>query len=238
MTNTHDWSKAPKEANILVQNEDGTWVYGTYKNAEYDINDGTWIGKDKGSWLHYIEVPIQPPSEIPWTQSIQKRPTSEFTYPIYKISIKSKVIVEFIALSEGYDIDPMTNKRLNNDPLFWTPHNNPSVWKNWTPSEKVEEDLSVTPKQDNKYAKQFTNRMKQKIKEALQTANGDFNHIDWSTVTYDFYDVANSFSITCPMQQHGVKKLLVLGNRNGGKSYKQDLEESLWSLQESVKELR
>jgi len=89
----------------------------------------------------------------------------------------------------------------------------------------------------NPYAKQFTNRMKQKIKEALEAANGDFNAIDWSKVTYDFYDVANSFEMVNEQVKHATKKQLQSGGRSGGKLLVDDLKEARWSLDEGIKEL-
>lgn len=70
---------------------------------------------------------------------------------------------------------------------------------------------------DNKYARQFTNRME-------------------ASETFDVYDVINAFNVTCPMRQHAIKKLLAAGERSGGKSELQDLKEALWSVQEAIKE--
>jgi hypothetical protein len=70
---------------------------------------------------------------------------------------------------------------------------------------------------DNKYARQFTNRMT-------------------ATNAFDVYDVLAAFNVTCPMRQHAIKKLLAAGQRNGGKSELQDLKEALWSIQEAIKE--
>jgi hypothetical protein len=57
------------------------------------------------------------------------------------------------------------------------------------------------------------------------------------TKTFDVYDVLRAFEVTDPAIAHAVKKLLVTGGRNGGKSKEQDLHEALWSLKESIKEI-
>lgn len=69
----------------------------------------------------------------------------------------------------------------------------------------------------NVYQRQFTNRMNK---------NG----------TIDVYDVLVAFNVTCPMKAHAIKKLLVTGNRLGGKSKLQDLHEAIWSLNEALNE--
>lgn len=70
---------------------------------------------------------------------------------------------------------------------------------------------------DNKYKRDFTNRMK-------------------ANQTFDAYDVLNAFEVSDPMVAHAVKKLLALGKRSGGKTLKQDLDEARWSLSEAIKE--
>lgn len=70
----------------------------------------------------------------------------------------------------------------------------------------------------NKYAHPFTNRMN-------------------ASETFDVYDVLTAFGVACPMRQHAIKKLLAAGQRNGGKSEMQDLQESLQSIHEAIKEI-
>lgn len=50
----------------------------------------------------------------------------------------------------------------------------------------------------------------------------------------DVYDVLKAFGITCPAQAHAIKKMLAPGQRSGGKSRKQDIEEAIWSLNRSL----
>ena len=76
----------------------------------------------------------------------------------------------------------------------------------------------TTPEVGNNYKRRFTNRM-------------------YENKYFDAYDVLNAFSINDPMIAHAVKKLLVAGGRNGGKSLKQDIEESIKSLNECLVEL-
>ena len=73
-------------------------------------------------------------------------------------------------------------------------------------------------KQESAYHKEFTNRM-------------------IATKTADVYDVLNMFSVTCPMVQHALKKLLVTGGRSGGKSEIQDLKEAAMSIEQAIQEL-
>lgn len=70
----------------------------------------------------------------------------------------------------------------------------------------------------NPYVKPLTERMKKN------------NNID-------VYDVCLAFGLNA-MSAHAVKKILVPGQRNGGKSAVQDIEEAIWSLQELLKELK
>lgn len=70
---------------------------------------------------------------------------------------------------------------------------------------------------DNKYARPFTKRMK-------------------DNQTFDVYDVLQAFDVPCHKVGHAIKKLLAAGQRSGGKSELQDLQEALWSLQEAIKE--
>lgn len=74
------------------------------------------------------------------------------------------------------------------------------------------------PPKPNPYVKPLTERMKQN------------NNID-------VYDVCLAFGLDA-MRAHAVKKILVPGQRNGGKSAVQDIEEAVWSLQELLKEMK
>lgn len=52
--------------------------------------------------------------------------------------------------------------------------------------------------------------------------------------TSDIYCVLKGYDVTCPAIAHAVKKLLVPGCRSGGKSYTQDLEEAMQSIQKAI----
>lgn len=54
----------------------------------------------------------------------------------------------------------------------------------------------------------------------------------------DVYDVLRAFGITDPAHAHALKKGLVPGGRNGGKSAVQDLQEAIWSLEKYVEHLK
>jgi hypothetical protein len=71
-------------------------------------------------------------------------------------------------------------------------------------------------KQENPYVKKFTKRMQE-------------------NQNFDVYDVCNAFELD-PIRAHAVKKILVTGLRNGGKTPVQDIKEAIWSLNELLKE--
>ena len=48
--------------------------------------------------------------------------------------------------------------------------------------------------------------------------------------TIDVYRVLVAFGVTDPCLQHAIKKLLCAGQRRGGKTLEQDVEEARWSL--------
>ena len=52
--------------------------------------------------------------------------------------------------------------------------------------------------------------------------------------TSDIYCVLKGYEVTCPAIAHAVKKLLAPGCRSGGKSYIQDLEEAMQSIQKAI----
>lgn len=52
--------------------------------------------------------------------------------------------------------------------------------------------------------------------------------------TSDVYTVLKGYEVTCPAIAHAVKKLLAPGCRSGGKSYTQDLEEAMQSIQKAI----
>lgn len=52
--------------------------------------------------------------------------------------------------------------------------------------------------------------------------------------TSDIYCVLKGYNVTDPAIAHAVKKLLVPGCRSGGKSYTQDLEEAMQSIQKAI----
>ncbi|CAB4241226.1 hypothetical protein UFOVP67_7 [uncultured Caudovirales phage] len=52
--------------------------------------------------------------------------------------------------------------------------------------------------------------------------------------TVDVYDVLRLFNVTDPCLQHAIKKLLCPGQRVGGKSFKQDLEEAKDSIVRAI----
>ena len=53
----------------------------------------------------------------------------------------------------------------------------------------------------------------------------------------DVYDVLRAFNVTDPAVAHAIKKLLAPGQRAGGKSAAQDLEEAKWSVDCAIKAL-
>jgi hypothetical protein len=55
-------------------------------------------------------------------------------------------------------------------------------------------------------------------------------------VEIDVYDVLKAYGVTCPALQHGIKKLLLPGERHA-KTWEQDINEAIASL-ERAKELR
>ncbi len=55
-------------------------------------------------------------------------------------------------------------------------------------------------------------------------------------VQIDVYDVLKAYGVTCPALQHGIKKLLLPGERHA-KTWEQDINEAIASL-ERAKELR
>ena len=52
--------------------------------------------------------------------------------------------------------------------------------------------------------------------------------------TVDVYAVLDAFSVTSQPLGHAIKKLLAAGQRNGGKSVKQDLEEAISSIKRAI----
>lgn len=52
--------------------------------------------------------------------------------------------------------------------------------------------------------------------------------------TSDIYCVLKGYNVTDPAIAHAVKKLLAPGCRSGGKSYIQDLEEAMQSIQKAI----
>lgn len=78
-------------------------------------------------------------------------------------------------------------------------------------------NVLISNDDENNYARKFTKRMN-------------------DSQAFDVYDVLSAFNVTCPMRQHAIKKLLAAGQRSGGKSELQDLQEALWSVQEAIKE--
>lgn len=54
----------------------------------------------------------------------------------------------------------------------------------------------------------------------------------------DVYRVLDLFQVTHPCAQHAIKKLLVPGNRGGGKTSQQDVEEALDTLNRWLEMIR
>lgn len=79
-------------------------------------------------------------------------------------------------------------------------------------------DKKNPPVKPNPYVKPLTERIKQNN-------------------SMDTYDVCLAYGLDA-MRAHAVKKLLVPGKRNGGKSAIQDIEEAVWTLQELLKEMK
>lgn len=50
------------------------------------------------------------------------------------------------------------------------------------------------------------------------------------TATIDVYAVLHAFDVTAQAIGHAIKKLLLPGQRSGGKSMDQDVGEAIWSL--------
>jgi len=51
----------------------------------------------------------------------------------------------------------------------------------------------------------------------------------------DVYDILRAYNIADPALAHAIKKLLCAGQRNGGKSARQDVEEALQSIENWIK---
>lgn len=77
--------------------------------------------------------------------------------------------------------------------------------------------------------------MKKRILDATSIQDNNIV-INWDEVYFDVYDVLNAFHPINEQVRHAVKKQLMSGGRLGGKSAIQDLNESLWSLSEGIKE--
>jgi len=238
-SNKPNWANAPKEAEYLTCNRSGNWYWHTQKPEK--VTNGFNLKHSIG-----VGIPLTPNPN--WENSLEKRPV-EFDYPIYKKHLHSDLAVQFTDLHNFTVIigDGLCHNT-GEDHHSLQPHTCAYVWEDWSPRNGFEElanmysgveyaSFNLKVKEPNPYAKQFTNRMKQKIKEALEAADGDFNAIDWSTVTYDFYDVANSFEMVNEQVKHATKKQLQSGGRSGGKSLVDDLKEARWSLDEGIKEL-
>lgn len=52
--------------------------------------------------------------------------------------------------------------------------------------------------------------------------------------TIDVYRVLQLFDVKNPCIQHAIKKLLVAGNRGGGKNQQQDLKEAIDSINRAI----
>ena len=101
----------------------------------------------------------------------------------------------------------------------------------WLPSGKedvaVQEMPPVTPRV-NRYLKKMTRRMLATVRiENGKAVEGKF----------DAYDVLNSFDPELEQLSHAIKKLLAAGDRSGGKTMLQDINEAIWSLEEAKKDL-
>lgn len=55
-------------------------------------------------------------------------------------------------------------------------------------------------------------------------------HKDVPTKTIDVYRVLRAFGVTDQCIGHAIKKLLLPGQRSGGKSLEQDVKEAIWTL--------
>jgi len=69
------------------------------------------------------------------------------------------------------------------------------------------------------------------IRKLTQRAINNNYMVDW-------YDIDSMWPLENSALIHGRKKLSAPGGRSGGKSYIQDIEESIWSLQEGLKLLK
>lgn len=76
MQNKPDWADAPKDANILVRNNEGHWRWGTFRGAYYSERHGVWIGKGEGVWHYKLSGPISEDH----TPYMEKRPNADLKY--------------------------------------------------------------------------------------------------------------------------------------------------------------
>lgn len=67
------WGDAPADAEILVQQDDGEWVFGTYGHATPSKYSRGWIGYSPGTWIrpHYSGTVLGD-----WRNTLEKRPSS------------------------------------------------------------------------------------------------------------------------------------------------------------------
>lgn len=63
------WGEAPEDARILVQQDDGRWVFGSYKSA-YPGDAGGWQGIGDGKWLTYSDGTVLGD----WRDTLERRP--------------------------------------------------------------------------------------------------------------------------------------------------------------------
>ena len=127
----------------------------------------------------------------------------------YKQDLRTLEELLELLLSE-YTFDELVGKKIDSKSV------KDQIKKSFTTD--VNSSNPITGKSKNIYHKKFTNRM-------------------LATKTADVYDVINMFSVTNPMVQHALKKLLVTGGRSGGKSELQDLKEAAMSIEQAIKEL-
>ncbi|RKQ97105.1 hypothetical protein C7446_2524 [Kushneria sinocarnis] len=67
------WDDAPDDARILVQHDDGGWLFGTFLSAYPHHDSGGWIGEGAGMWLRGM-CPGYVPAGHDWTQTLEVRP--------------------------------------------------------------------------------------------------------------------------------------------------------------------
>ena len=78
MSSKPTWDDAPDGAQILIQNANGSWRFGSFKSAEPNEH-GAWNGLGCGEWL----VPKTKEPDRSWEDSLERRPFDNAEVPDY-----------------------------------------------------------------------------------------------------------------------------------------------------------